>query len=134
MTIVSETETVHAFRQVVHVDAHTLHADVSTADGGAGSAPTPHDYFDTSLATCKALTAAWFAKRKGFALDKVIAKVTRDASRERQGTYVLKVELSFEGALTDEEKRAIYDAAAKCPLHKLMTATKVEIDTAPLAG
>lgn len=40
MTVQSETETRGAFRQVVSIDAHTLHADVSVAIGGDASAPS----------------------------------------------------------------------------------------------
>jgi putative redox protein len=129
MTIISETETAGVFRQIVRVDAHTLHADVDVATGGQGSAPGAHDYFDTSLATCKALTATWFAKKRGLALDRVIAKVTRDATEERAGKYKLRVELTFEGALSAEDKQKIHEAVAKCPVHKLMTTTTVEIES-----
>jgi putative redox protein len=133
MTITSESENPGQFRQVVRVDAHTLHADVARADGGEDTAPSPHDYFDASLATCKALTAIWFAKKRGIALDRVEARVSRDASHEREGTYGLRVEVVFHGALSPDEKQKLYDAVSKCPIHKLMTTSTVEIEMAPLA-
>jgi len=131
MTIESTTETPGAFRQIVRIDAHTLHADAPVAAGGGASAPGPHDLFDASLATCKALTACVYAKGHGIALDRVEARVTRDDSRERQGTYVLKVELAFFGALSDAEKQKLHDIVGKCPIHKLMTKVEIEIETAP---
>lgn len=130
MAINCQTEQPAAFRQVIRIDAHTLHADVGPALGGQNSAPGPHDYFDASLAACKALTATWYAKNHGMALERVEAEVERDDSRERQGTYVLRVKLAFFGALSDEEKHKLQDIAARCPVHKLMTTTKVEIVTA----
>ncbi len=133
-TIHVETETPGKFRQVVRIDAHTLHADVVPALGGDASAPGPHDIFDASLATCKALTAAWFARKRGFALDRIVAEVTRDDSREREGTYVLRVKLEFHGGLSAADKQAVYDAVARCPVHKLMTTSTVEIETAPLGA
>lgn len=132
MTVHCVTEVPSTFRHVVTVGAHTLHADVLPAIGGEDSAPGPHEYFDTSLATCKALTAMWFAKRKGFPLERVEAHVERDDSKERQGTYVLNVKLAFHGPLTDEQRAEIYAAVGKCPVHKLMTTTTVEINTAAL--
>ena len=132
MPIDCQTEQPGAFRQILRIDAHTLHADVSHALGGQDSAPGPHEYFDASLATCKALTATWYAKKNGLALDRVEAHVERDASREREGTYVLRVKLAFFGALSQADKQKIYDAVARCPVHKLMTTTTVEIETAPL--
>lgn len=134
MTITSRTERAGSFRQVLRIDAHTLHADVAAALGGADSAPSSHDLFDVSLAACKVLTVAWYAKQKGLALDAVEVHVTRDDSRERQGTYVLRVELAFEGALTDAERAKLHDVASRCPVHKLMTSVDVVIETAPLAS
>ena len=133
MSVDCRTEHPGAFRQVVRIDAHTLHADVGVALGGLNSAPGPHDYFDASLAACKALTATWYAKKNGMALDRVEAHVERDDSRERQGTYVLKVKVAFFGALSDADKQKLYDVVSRCPVHKLMTTTDVQIETAPLA-
>ena len=45
---------------------------------------------------------------------------------------VLKVKLAFHGPLTAEQRTQIYNAVAKCPVHKLMTTTDVVIETAPL--
>ena len=134
MTVVrSETEVPSKFRQIVRVDAHTLRADVLPEVGGEGSAPGPHEYFDVSLATCKALTAAWYAKRKKLALDRVEVLVTRDDTKEREGLYKLHVELAYFGALSDEEKKQLHDAVGRCPVHKLMTTATISIETAPLA-
>ena len=129
MAIDSQTEQAGNFRQIIKIDAHTLHADVGAALGGQGSAPGPHDYFDASLAACKALTATWFAKNHNIALDRVEAHVERDDSQERKGRYVLRVSLQLFGALSDADKQKIFDAVARCPIHKLMTTTEVEIES-----
>lgn len=131
MSILCQTESPGAFRQVIRINAHTLHADLIVASGGQDSAPGPHDYFDTSLAACKALTAARYAKTKGFALDRVEASVERDDSKEAEGTYVLNVKLALFGSLSDEEKERIHSVVARCPIQKLMTLSKVEVVTAP---
>ncbi len=133
MTIRSQTESPPTFRQVVSIDAHTLHADVAPAVGGTNSAPGPHDYFDAALATCKALTASVYAKSHAIALDRVIVEIDRDDTQERQGTYVLTVRLRFEGALTDAEQQKLHDVVSRCPIHKLMTTTTVEIRQQPLS-
>lgn len=133
MKVDCRTETAGKFRQVITVGAHGLHADVTPALGGEDSAPGPHDYFDVSLATCKAMTGMWYAKRQKFALDRIEVTVERDDSKERQGTYVLKVQLAYFGGLSAEEKAKIHDAVTRCPVHKLMTTTTIEIETAPLA-
>jgi putative redox protein len=119
---------------VLHVRAHVLHADVGADIGGTDSAPGPHDYFDAALAACKTLTATWYARQKGFPLERVESHVERDDGKERQGTYVLKVRLAFHGPLTPEQRSKLYEVVARCPIHKLMTTTDVQIETAPLEG
>lgn len=127
-----ETERPNEFPQQIHVREHVLRADVGAALGSTDSAPGPHDYFDAALAACKTLTATWYAKRNGFPLERVESHVERDDSHEREGKYVLKVRLAFHGPLTEEQRAKIYAAVAKCPVHKLMTTSDVEIHTEPL--
>jgi putative redox protein len=127
-----ETETPSSFPQVVRVRGHSFRADVMQAAGGTDSAPGPHDYFDASLATCKALTATWYARKNGIALERVEVHVEHDDTDERSGKYVVRVRLAFHGTLTREERDKLYAAVARCPIHKLMTTSDVVVETAPL--
>jgi putative redox protein len=74
----------------------------------------------------------WYAKKNGFPLERVETEVDRDDSEERKGKYKLSVRLTFHGPLTDEQKKRIYAAVERCPVAKLMTASEVVIETAPL--
>jgi len=132
MTIDCETETPRELPQVLHVRSHTLRADLRESSGGRDSAPEAHDYFDAALAACKTLTAMWYARKHGIALERVESHVTRDDSQERNGKYVLHVRLAFHGPMTDEERSRIYAAVGRCPVHKLMTTAEVVVETAPL--
>ncbi len=125
------TEIPGGYLHRVEVRAHELRADASVAGGGQDSAPSAHDYFDVSAAVCKAHTAMWFAKKNGIALERVEAHVERDDSEERSGRYKLLVRLVFHGALSDDDRKRLYAAAARCPVSKLMTTSEVIIETAP---
>ena len=127
-----QTERPNEFPQVIRVRAHTLRADVGAEEGSTDSGPSPHDYFDASLAACKTLTATWYAKKNGIPLERVESHVERDSTQERHGTYVLKVKLAFHGPLSDDQRAKLYDVVSRCPIHKLMTTTDVRIETAPL--
>lgn len=129
-----ETETPNSFPQVLHVRTHEFRSDVGESSGGTDSAPGPHDFFDASLAACKALTATWYARKHGMPLERVETHVDRDDSGERRGKYVLKVRVAFHGPLTPEQREQLYRAVATCPIHKLMTTTEVVVETAPLEG
>ena len=127
-----ETERANEYPQRIQIREHTLRADVGPALGSTDSAPSPHDYFDLALAACKTLTATWYAKQHNIPLERVESHVEHDDTRERQGTYVLKVRLAFHGPLTEEQRSKLYDVVGRCPIHKLMTTTDVQIETAPL--
>lgn len=131
MTIRSSTEAAGAFRQVLHFDAgHVVHADSAKEGGGGETAPSAHDLFDASLASCKALTAHWYAKQRGYPLERVTTEVSRDDSHERDKAepwYGLTVKVKFEGPLTDEQRKRLFDVLERCPVHKLMTHTEVRI-------
>ena len=123
----SKTTQPNEYGQTVTVRKHTLAADYS----GTDTAPGPHDYFDVALATCKTITATWYAKRNGIPLERVESHVERDDSDERKGVYRLKVRVTFFGPLTDQQRATLYRAISACPIHKLMTATDVQIETVP---
>jgi len=127
-----ESERPNEFRQVLRIRQHTIHADVMPSSFGQDTAPGPHDYFDAALAACKALTANWYAKKNGIPLERVETHVERDDSQERAGTYRLKVRVAFHGPLDDAQRQKLYDVVARCPIHKLMATTTIEIETAPL--
>ena len=121
-------------------EVHTLHADV--APGRVGQhrllAPGPHDYFDTALASCKALTAIWYARHNQIPLERVETHVERDncAGEAKEVTSIKLEGQVFEPVhgplLTEEQKKRLYAAVSRCPIHKLMTTSEVIIETAPL--
>ena len=117
------------YRQTIRIHQHTVFADVAKDLGGDDSAPDPHDLYDAALAACKAITVMMYAKRKQLPLDYIDVVIERDNSREAQGVYVLNVQLSLLGSLTDEQKSQLTTIAGKCPIHKLMTEVSTEINT-----
>ena len=128
-TIDSQTLRAGEYPQTIRVRSHTFTSDVGVATGGQDSAPGPHDFFDTALATCKAMTALWYAKRHAIPLERVESHVESDDSDERKGVYRLRVRVAFHGPMTDEQRASLHRAIAACPIHKLMTTSDVQIET-----
>jgi putative redox protein len=94
-----------------------------------GAGPDPHEYFDLALGACKALTMTLYAQRKGIPLLSAAVDVDRDASEERQGVYRLKATVRLQGDLTEAQREELLSVAGRCPIHKLMTATDVQVST-----
>src|ERR1700722_7646432 len=88
-TVDCQTEKPSEYPVSLQVRSHAFRGDVAVADGSTDSAPSPHDYFDAALASCKALTAMWFAKRNAIPLERVETHVERDATEERKGVHKL---------------------------------------------
>ena len=127
-TIDAQTIEPTQFPVTVRVRSHTFRCDASTGAGGADSGPGPHDLFDGALAACKAITAMWYAKHHDIPLERVESHVESDDSQERAGVYKLKVRVELIGPLTDDQRQQIQRAIAKCPIHKLMTTSDVQIE------
>ena len=114
----------------IQVRRHVLVVDESPDNGGQDAGPDAHDLYDAALGACKALTMLWYARRKAIPVDDIVVTVERDNADERQGTYRLRALLSVTGALSDEQRQELLRVASKCPVHKLMTEVKTEIETA----
>jgi putative redox protein len=125
----AQTVTANEFPVSVRVRSHSFTADASIAAGGHDSAPGPHDCFDSALATCKAITAMWFAKKHGIPLERVESHVESDDSQERAGVYRMRVRVELFGPLTADQHAQVQRAIAACPIHKLMTTSDVQIET-----
>ena len=117
------------FRHSLNIDNHELFTDLPKSLGGDDSAPSPHDYFDAALASCKALTVKLYAQKKDIPLTGVTVEVTHDSTDEQKGKYTLNVKLTLKGVLTDAQRDELHRVADRCPVHKLMTTAEISIDT-----
>ena len=113
----------------VRVRSHAFTSDVAAVTGSHDAAPGPHDFFDIALATCKAMTAMWYARRKAIPLERVATHVESDDSQERAGVYRIRVRVELFGPMSDEQRADIHRAIGACPIHKLMTTADVQIET-----
>lgn len=129
MTIEISLDRTAKLAQFVNIRAHELVADISEAEGGDDTGPSPHDLYDAALGACKALTVMWYARKKGIPVDDIQTLVERDDADERKGVYRLATTLKIHGELTDAQLKELEAVAQKCPVHKLMTVVTTEITT-----
>ena len=129
MPVIVNTLNTENFRHSVNINNHELFTDLPKTLGGDDSAPSPHDYFDAALASCKALTVKLYAQKKDIPLTGVTVEVTHESTVEQKGKYKLNVKLTLKGVLTDEQRAELHRVADKCPVHKLMTTAEISIET-----
>jgi putative redox protein len=130
MSITVTRDVSQPMRHILRIRDHEIAIDGSVEEGGNDSGPGAHDLYDAALASCKALTLVWYARRKNIALRDVRVEVERDASEERHGVYKLHTIVHLDGDLTEAQRQELLTVAGKCPVHKLMTAVTTEITTA----
>lgn len=100
--------------------------------GGEGAGPDPYSLLLAALGGCTSMTITLYARRKGWPLEsvkvglsqeRVHSKDCNDCETKVEG-FVHRIErtLEFEGPLTDEQKTRLREIAAKCPIHKTLSA------------
>lgn len=129
MTIELRLDRDRKLAQTVHIRSHSLVASATEAEGGDDAGPSPHDFYDTALGACKALTVLWYARKKGIPVDDIQTVIEHDDSGERGGVYRLSARLKIHGELSDAQLQELQAVAEKCPVHKLMTRVTTEITT-----
>ncbi len=134
MALVVTRDRDRKMRHRVSIRQHSLAVDEGEANGGEDLGPTPHDLYDAALASCKALTVLWYARRKQIPVEGIEVSVERDDSGERTGVYRLRTLLAMTGPLTEAQRQELLNVAAKCPVHRLMTQVSTEISTELVAS
>ena len=129
MTMIVERDLSQPMRHLIHVRDHLISTDAAVEQGGHDAGPSPHDLYDAALGACMSLTLVWFARRRNIPVGAVEVRVERDASGEREGFYRLDAQVRLGGDLSEAQRAELFAAAAKCPVHKLMTTVKTEVST-----
>jgi putative redox protein len=123
-----------ALVQDIEVGSHRLRSDEPASSGGTDQRPNPYDLLLAALGSCKSMTAALYARRKGWPLDSVTVrlrhqKVHADDCQSCETKDVLldriDCDLEFSGELTPEQRTRLFEIANRCPVHRTLTS---EID------
>ncbi len=65
------------------------------------------------------LTVRLYAERKGWTLDRIETRVTRDAGEGKMNSIDLQLFLG--GDLNDEQRQRLAEIASRCPIHRTLT-------------
>jgi putative redox protein len=107
------------YQTVFNNGTHSAVADIPIAKGGQGQGYGPHELLEAALATCMSMTVQMYAGKQGFPLAGVTCKM--DIDRSVPGQVTLNYALDFDGPLSDEQKRQLWEAARNCPVGRTLT-------------
>jgi putative redox protein len=108
--------------QSLNCGPHRFIADEPAVDGGEDLGPSPTEYLSLALAGCTTMTVKMVADRHQWPLQRVEVKVAQE--KRPEGQYFSRV-LVLEGALTDEQRQRLLDAAKRCPVSRILAAQSV---------
>lgn len=123
--MVSATIGKEHYRTELFIAGHTAIADEPQDLGGTNLGPSPGQFLMLSLASCTAITLRMYADRKNWNVTKIKVEVS---SEKVESKTLFKREISFEGAVDDEQRKRLLQIANSCPVHKTLT-NPIEIQT-----
>ena len=118
------------FAQEILIGPHRLAADEPTEVGGTDEGPTPYDLLLAALGSCTSITVSMYARRKGWPLEGVTARLRHSrihaedcAECETKEGKIdqIGLDIEFAGPLSDEQRSKLLDIAKKCPVHRTLT-------------
>jgi putative redox protein len=65
------------------------------------------------------LTVRLYAERKGWPVDRIETRLTRDAGEGKVNS--IDLELFLGGNLNDEQRQRLAEIASRCPIHRTLT-------------
>lgn len=105
--------------QVVNSSAdHQWKSDEPEDLGGENTGPTPVELFLSALASCKLITMRMYAKRKQWETGRIDIHLSIEQLADKT---VIQKEITFAGALSDEQQNRLLEISNRCPVAKMIT-------------
>lgn len=120
----------HGLRIDIEAGGHALVVDEPVSSGGTDAGPTPYDLLSAALAGCTSMTMHIVAKRENIPLegltltitnDRMYAKDCVDCMSESGYIHRFRVEIKFEGDLSEAQRARLRDVAGRCPVAKTLS-------------
>jgi putative redox protein len=128
------------YAQNISVGPHALQSDEQTDSGGNDVGPDPYELLLAALGACASITVQMYAGRKLWPLKEVHVVLSHTklhaedcAECDTKSAMIDQIEVgvSFNGDLSEDQRRRLIEIASICPVHRTLT-SRVQIHTPPL--
>jgi putative redox protein len=115
------------YEHEIEIREHRLISDETEDAGGRDQGPSPTELLAGALASCTAITIEMYADRKEWDLGQVEV-ATEFTKRTADAPPKARVDIRIPVELTDEQREKILKIAHKCPVHRALLGSDVEVD------
>jgi ribosomal protein S12 methylthiotransferase accessory factor len=107
------------------VDEFKILTDQPVADGGAGQAPSPYDFFLSSIGTCAGYYALQFCRQRELGTEGL--QLSLDIERDPETRQLLKImiDIQLPDGFPEKYQRAIIKATEQCSVKKALSSQPV---------
>jgi putative redox protein len=106
------------YQVINEVAQHQWKSDEPEDLGGKNTGPTPVELLLSALASCKMITMRMYAERKQWETGRIDIHLTIEQLAEKT---VIHKEITFAGALSDEQRIRLLEISNRCPVAKMIT-------------
>ena len=110
------------YQSIITNGKHTIIGDEPIPSKGTDLGLAPTELVLAGLAMCKVATVRFIARKKGWTIRDVDAKLEQEVKRgeNRKLATSVKVKLKIEGDLTEEQKQELLKQADRCYVHRML--------------
>jgi putative redox protein len=119
-------------------DGFIVRTDQKVKDGGENSAPSPYDYFLSSLGTCAGIYVLSFCQERKIPTDEIsLVQRLEYGKRENGKTFIEKIliEIMVPPGFPEKYHKALIKVADQCAVKKtIMNPPIIEVQTTVITG
>jgi uncharacterized OsmC-like protein len=113
------------------VRGHEFRSDMSVADGGSDTAPSPAELLAGSLGACVAMMVQGYCDTRGYTDGEVEVNLTLELADNPKRVGAIVIDLDLPQDLPTEKRDVVRRVAEKCTIHEtLANCPRVDIEIA----
>ncbi len=112
---------VEGFQSIITNGKHSIVGDEPISSKGTDLGMTPIELLLSGLGMCKVATIRSIARMKNWEVGEVNAVLSQEIIKNREGFKTnIKVALSIEGDITEDQKQELLKQADNCYVHRMI--------------
>lgn len=109
------------FQSLISNGKHAIIGDEPVTSKGTDLGFSPTELLLSSLAFCKVATVRYIARRNSWKIGEVNAELEMEVKRDGKQLFPrVKVDITIEGDLTEEQRQELLGEADRCYIHRLI--------------